>query len=150
MFLNPRDNPHLAEEYLESLARLPERQRKRFYEGVYIDDLDGALFSYEIIARARVTECPVERRTRVVVAVDPSGAKGEDDTAPTRSVSSSPRSATIVTPMCLPTARCAMRRWCGPALSFTPPRNSAPTASSPRRISAAKWWARSSALPAPV
>jgi len=56
MFLNPRDNAiNLSGEYLQSLERLPERQRKRFFEGVYVDDLDGALFSYEVIARGRVT-----------------------------------------------------------------------------------------------
>ena len=80
LFLNPRDNPHLTKDYLNSLARLPERQRKRFYEGVYIDELDGALFSYEMIARARVAEFPLARRVRTVVAVDPSGAAGADDT----------------------------------------------------------------------
>jgi phage terminase large subunit-like protein len=79
MFLNPRDNPNLTAAYLKSLERLPERARKRFYEGAYVDDLDGALFSYEVIARTRLTELPIERRTRVVVAVDPSGARGEDD-----------------------------------------------------------------------
>ena len=64
MFLNPRDNAdNLSAEYLQSLQRLPERQRKRFFEGVYIDDLDGALFSYEIIARSRVHEFPPARRT---------------------------------------------------------------------------------------
>jgi phage terminase large subunit-like protein len=79
LFLNPADNPHLSDAYLKSLQRLPERQRKRFYDGVYVDDLDGALFSYEIIARNRVAELPVARRQRVVVAVDPSGASGQDD-----------------------------------------------------------------------
>jgi phage terminase large subunit-like protein len=79
LFLSPRENPHLTERYLKSLERLPERQRKRFYEGVYIDDLDGALFSYDIIARARVVELPPARRSRVVVAVDPSGAAAPDD-----------------------------------------------------------------------
>ncbi len=79
-FLNPADNAaNLAENYLKSLARLPERQRKRFYEGVYIDELDGALFSYEMIARSRVTEQMLPRGLRVVVAVDPSGASGRDD-----------------------------------------------------------------------
>jgi hypothetical protein len=81
LFLNPADNAaNLSEDYLRSLARLPERQRKRFYEGVYVDDLDGALFSYEMIARARVDELPMPRRARVVVAVDPSGAADRDDT----------------------------------------------------------------------
>ena len=81
LFLNPGDNAkNLSEDYLKSLARLPERQRKRFFEGVYVDDLDGALFSYEMIARARVDELPVQRRARVVVAVDPSGASDREDT----------------------------------------------------------------------
>jgi phage terminase large subunit-like protein len=80
IFLNPGDNAaNLTKEYLDSLARLPERQRKRFFEGVYIDDLDGALFSYEVIARARVAEFALARCRRIVVAVDPSGASGQDD-----------------------------------------------------------------------
>ena len=80
MVLNPRDNAiNLTEDYLQSLERLPERYRKRFFEGAYVDDLDGALFSYEAIARARVAELPLARRRRVVVAVDPSGAAGRDD-----------------------------------------------------------------------
>jgi phage terminase large subunit-like protein len=80
IFLNPHDNAgHLTKEYLEALERLPERQRKRFFEGVYIDDVDGALFSYEVIARARVTEFALPRCRRIVVAVDPSGAAGRDD-----------------------------------------------------------------------
>ncbi len=80
LFLNPRDNAgNLSAEYLKSLENLPERQRKRFFEGVYIDDLDGALFSYEVIAQARVAEFALARSRRVVVAVDPSGASGRDD-----------------------------------------------------------------------
>jgi phage terminase large subunit-like protein len=80
MFLNPGDNAaNLTPDYLDSLARLPERQRKRFFEGVYVDEVDGALFSCEAIARARVTEFALERCRRVVVAVDPSGAASRDD-----------------------------------------------------------------------
>lgn len=80
LFLNPGDNAvNLSAAYLNSLERLPERQRKRFFEGVYIDELAGALFSYETIAGARVTEFDQARHVRVVVAVDPSGAAGRDD-----------------------------------------------------------------------
>ena len=80
MFLNPGDNAaNLTKEYLDSLAQLPERQRRRFFEGLYIDDLDGALFGYEVIARGRVTEFALARCRRVVVAVDPSGAASRDD-----------------------------------------------------------------------
>jgi phage terminase large subunit-like protein len=79
-FLNPRDNAaNLSADHLKSLERLPERQRRRFFEGVYIDDLDGALFSYEGIARARVEKIARERCRRIVVAVDPSGAASADD-----------------------------------------------------------------------
>ena len=80
MFLNPGDNAaNLTEAYLKSLENLPERHRKRFFEGIYIDDLDGALFSYEAIARGRVTEFAPERCLHIVVAVDPSGAASRDD-----------------------------------------------------------------------
>ena len=79
MSLNPTDNPHLSQDYLDSLQRLPERQRKRFFEGVYIEEIDGALFSYEVIARGRVAALAPARRRRVIVAVDPSGAASRDD-----------------------------------------------------------------------
>jgi phage terminase large subunit-like protein len=80
LFLNPGDNAaNLSAAYLKSLEALPERQRKRFFEGAYIDELAGALFSYETIARARVTELDEARCVRIVVAVDPSGAAGRDD-----------------------------------------------------------------------
>jgi phage terminase large subunit-like protein len=81
-FVNPRDNEHnLAPEFIESLANLPERQRKRFYEGLYVDELDGALWSYEAIesARCRLEDIPEAERAAVVVALDPSGAAGRDD-----------------------------------------------------------------------
>jgi phage terminase large subunit-like protein len=80
MFLNPIDNAvNLSPEYLSSLENLPARQRKRFYEGVYVDELDGALWTYEVIEVTRVEEFPKERCRRIVVAVDPSGAGSKDD-----------------------------------------------------------------------
>ncbi|HUZ66820.1 MAG TPA: phage terminase large subunit, partial [Beijerinckiaceae bacterium] len=37
LFLNPSDNAHnLSKDFLDSLASLPEKQRKRFFEGVYV------------------------------------------------------------------------------------------------------------------
>ncbi len=81
-FVNPHDNAaNLAPAFLKSLAGLPEKQRKRFYEGVYVDEVDDALWSYEIIDRHRVEldAIPLEARKTVVVAVDPSGAAGRDD-----------------------------------------------------------------------
>lgn len=81
-FLNPPDNvANLSEEFLTSLQNLPERQRKRFYEGVYVDDADEALWTYETIDsnRCTVEDIPEEKRMAVVVALDPSGAAGRDD-----------------------------------------------------------------------
>jgi PBSX family phage terminase large subunit len=76
-FLNPKDNAHnLTPDYLESLQNLPERARRRFWEGEYVDEVEGALWSYEIIEQQRVSieDIPEEKRARVIVAVDPSGA----------------------------------------------------------------------------
>jgi hypothetical protein len=83
MFLNPEDNAaNLSAEYIKSLAGLPDRQRKRFLEGVYIDELDGALWSYEVIEKSRrdLPDIPEAKRRRVVIAVDPSGAASDEDT----------------------------------------------------------------------
>lgn len=78
MYLNPADNEaNIDSAYLDSLRALPERQRKRFFEGIYVASLDGALWTLEIIEQARVTEAPPLKR--IVVAVDPSGASGEFD-----------------------------------------------------------------------
>jgi phage terminase large subunit-like protein len=78
-FLNPADNAaNLTPEYLASLANLPEKQRKRFYEGAYINEVEGALWTYEQIERARISG-PVPQLKRIVVAVDPSGAVGKED-----------------------------------------------------------------------
>ena len=82
MFLNPRDNAeNLPKGYIESeLESLPERQRKRFLEGVYVDELDGALWTIEGIEAARCGLDDVPDLRQVVVAVDPSGTRGDEDT----------------------------------------------------------------------
>ena len=82
-FLNPVDNSdNLTPEYIASLAALPERKRKRFYEGIYFDDVDDALWSYEVFDTGRrdASAIPLDQRRNIVVAVDPSGAQGRDDT----------------------------------------------------------------------
>lgn len=74
--INPKDNEeNLPPEYIKMLEGLPPRQRKRFLEGEYAETGDNALWSVESIDRARETE-PAQL-TRVVIAVDPSGA--DDD-----------------------------------------------------------------------
>lgn len=79
-YLNPADNAgNIDSEYLRSLQALPERQRARFFEGKYVAQLDGALWTLESIERNRISEGEQPAMRRVVVAVDPSGASGEFD-----------------------------------------------------------------------
>lgn len=81
-FLNPSDNAHhLSPDFLKDLANLPDRHRKRFFEGVYVDEIPGALWTREGIEAARCApdEICESRRAAVVVALDPSGAAGRED-----------------------------------------------------------------------
>jgi phage terminase large subunit-like protein len=82
LFMNPEDNAaNLSPEYLDSLRALPERQRRRFYLGVYVEDTEGALWTYEGIERCREPLPDKVDLRRVVVAVDASGASSRDDLA---------------------------------------------------------------------
>lgn len=80
-FVQPKDNaPNLDPIFLRDLENAPERYRRRFFLGEYVDEIEGALWTMEAIdhARCMVEEVP-ETLTRVVVGVDPSGTKGEVD-----------------------------------------------------------------------
>lgn len=80
MFMNPEDNrENLSDEYLDSLRALPERQRRRFFLGQYVEDTEGALWTYEAIERCRASHPGEDALRRVVVAVDASGASGRED-----------------------------------------------------------------------
>jgi predicted phage terminase large subunit-like protein len=79
-YINPDDNrENLAPEYLEELNNLPEKQRRRFKDGQYVAEVDGALWTLQGLERIRVDFDDVPLMQRVVVAVDPSGAKGPED-----------------------------------------------------------------------
>lgn len=85
MVMNPGGNiQNLGADYLEELNNLPERQRNRFLLGKFTAELDNALWSPDSFrtriagdqdARVRLAETC----SRVVVAVDPSGASGPED-----------------------------------------------------------------------
>lgn len=80
--LNPIDNIHnLTQEFMTYLASMPEKQRKRFLEGEYVDEVEGALWTYENIERNRRTQADIAGKhfKRVVVGVDPSGAANKED-----------------------------------------------------------------------
>lgn len=79
MYLNPHDNKNnLPSGYIQMLESLPERQRRRFLEGKYTAEVDGALWSYETLESC-IHDGPLPEFKRVVVGVDPSGTSGKDD-----------------------------------------------------------------------
>jgi predicted phage terminase large subunit-like protein len=79
-YMNPQDNAaNVSEDYLETLASLPARQRKRFLDGQFGDAVSGALFEDHTIETWRVIDGAVPDMVRMVVAVDPSGADDADN-----------------------------------------------------------------------
>lgn len=70
MLLNPEDNlENISNEYLDILEDMPERQRKRFKLGQFLDDVEGALFKQEDIDRNR--ESFARDLIRTAVSIDP-------------------------------------------------------------------------------
>ncbi len=87
MFLNPHDNAeNLDPDYLSSLDDLPESHRVRFRDGVYTVEIDGALWTSDMLELCReepiVPDVPGRRLgefQRIAVGVDPSGAQSRLD-----------------------------------------------------------------------
>ena len=81
MFVPPASNiANLPEGTVEELSRLPPRQRKRFFLGEYSEEIEGALWTFEALDRARIDRSEVPKTLRqVCVAVDPSGTSGDED-----------------------------------------------------------------------
>jgi hypothetical protein len=89
MMINPEHNrQNLAAEYIAELDSLPDRERRRFRDGIYADDVDGALWTEEDLERLNRAPAPrsederqvlISRMKRIVVAIDPSGCEGPDD-----------------------------------------------------------------------
>jgi len=94
--LNPLENEeNLSPKYIEFLQNLPDRQRKRFFEGVYVPEVEGALWTFDVLATSRIDtkitnlngvgvkalqdRGVLPQMSRVVVAIDPSGTHGEED-----------------------------------------------------------------------
>jgi predicted phage terminase large subunit-like protein len=76
--INPADNvENLSAEYIKSLANMPERQRRRFYDGVFSADDDNALWR-----RSYITHEEPPELERIVIALDPavSNNSGSDET----------------------------------------------------------------------
>lgn len=86
MQINPDSNrANLSPEYLKQLESLPEKERQRFLFGNYQTAIEGALWTLDRIRReAAITDvnrpAVLARMRRIVVAVDPSGCSGPEDT----------------------------------------------------------------------
>lgn len=75
--MNPIDNEeNLPETYLKALQQLPSKKKKRFWEGIYLSDVEGALWKDEEINAARCKKHAEPIRT--VVAVDPTVSNDPD------------------------------------------------------------------------
>ena len=81
--MNPLGNvDNIGEDYIEKiLANMPARKRKRFLDGLWQDDAEGALWSSKIINEHRVHKVPNGvKLTKITTGVDPSGANGKKKT----------------------------------------------------------------------
>ncbi len=82
--INPGDNTdNLDPGFIRMLEGLPEKARNRFLLGRFADDTDGAYWSQELLAQNRKlghARDPIPEFLRIVVAVDPSGCSGPEDT----------------------------------------------------------------------
>ena len=80
MALNPGDNlGNLPQEYIQELEALPEAERRRFLLGMYLEQIEGALWTLQMIDSNRVAEEQLPPMRRIVISVDPSGCSGPDD-----------------------------------------------------------------------
>lgn len=90
MKVNPADNAdNLPAEYFEVLASMSAAKRLRFEAGEWATEVNGALWTLEDrkaddgrvihgIDATRIAEADMPEMQRIVVAVDPSGTKGDD------------------------------------------------------------------------
>jgi hypothetical protein len=77
MQINPKDNPHLTERFLQSLQGLSKLQRRRFWDGEFNGEVDGSLWGDAMFRRCSRANMP--QLVRIVIAVDPSGARHAKD-----------------------------------------------------------------------
>ncbi|UGY23739.1 phage terminase large subunit [Bradyrhizobium septentrionale] len=80
MFINPADNmANLDAGYIKELENSTGNYRKRFWEGSYIDENAGALWTTELIESCRVAVGDEPEYVQTVVSIDPSGASEPGD-----------------------------------------------------------------------
>lgn len=81
IIMNPKDNEaNLPSSYIEELQNMSEAMRRRFLLGQFADTSDSALWTLELLDQQRIVDGETPEMVRIVVAVDPSGASGDEDT----------------------------------------------------------------------
>jgi len=79
LFMNPEDNAeNIDPAYIKALHELPYQQQQRYLLGKYVDEIEGALWSFATIEQQRVSLEDLPEMVRIIVAVDPSGASGPE------------------------------------------------------------------------
>lgn len=86
LLMNPTDNvENISGGYIESMLKtLPKRQRARFLEGVYVDDVDGSIWTLDLLNSCISKHSTLEELKKDVgiwsisIGVDPS-TKNKDD-----------------------------------------------------------------------
>ncbi|MGB3465026.1 MAG: hypothetical protein WBA74_07145, partial [Cyclobacteriaceae bacterium] len=71
ILMNPTDNPHLSKDYIHILENMSERAKRRFLHGLWDDEIEGALWSQQVIDRNKIETLPLEHYERIIIAVDP-------------------------------------------------------------------------------
>ncbi len=75
--VNPKDvEENLPASYIERLKALPERLRKRFWDGEFLSDIEGAMWTYDMILSTRTER--YGSLGRIVVGVDPAVTANEN------------------------------------------------------------------------
>jgi phage terminase large subunit-like protein len=82
MRMNPEGNQaNLPGDYIETVLNgLSERKRKRFRDGEWLDDIEGALWNRQMINATRVITAP-KHLVRIIVSVDPAVTANENSNA---------------------------------------------------------------------
>lgn len=79
LHIKPQHNlKNLSSDFILTLKNLTGEKRKRFFEGVYQDEIKGALWSQAVINNTRRSDVPELKR--ILVAVDPAMSKTGDET----------------------------------------------------------------------
>lgn len=80
MRLNPADNEaNLADGYIEqTLGSMPERKRKRFKDGEFLDDNEAALWKRWMIDKFRISQAKVPSMDRICIPIDPAVTSNEN------------------------------------------------------------------------